>query len=224
MLDKELLKLIRGNVKYIIFTVIINIIGLLASLGITAAICWSLNIIVDGNAELSDFLFPIIIAATGILVKFISVIAAGKIKSTLGAVVKKGLREKLYEKIARLNGSGSNGLPLAELTQVSIEGIEQLDIYYTIYLPQFFYSMIAPFILFAVTAFIHLGTAFVLLACVPLIPVSIIMVSRFAKKIFAKYWDKYTSMGGEFLDSLNGLKELKIFDADERQNKKITDF
>ena len=102
-------------------------------------------------------------------------------------------------------------MSMAGLTQLSMEGVEQLDLYYSAYIPQFFYAMIAPIILFIVTVRINWAVALVLLACVPLIPMSIIAVSRYAKKIFAKYWGQYTSMGDSFLDSVQGLKELKDF-------------
>ena len=104
-----------------------------------------------------------------------------------------------------------------------MEGVEQLDLYYSSYIPQFFYAMLAPFILFGITVWIEWRVAVVLLCCVPLIPVSIIAVSKYAKKIFAKYWGKYTSMGDSFLDSVQGLKELKIFKADEAQHTKMNE-
>ena len=114
-------------------------------------------------------------------------------------------------------------MSMAGLTQVSMEGVEQLDLYYSSYIPQFFFSMLAPFILFFICLPIDWRVATVLLACVPLIPVSIIAVSKYAKKIFAKYWGKYTSMGDSFLDSVQGLKELKIFKADQRQHERMNE-
>ncbi|MDE5666846.1 MAG: ABC transporter ATP-binding protein/permease [Clostridia bacterium] len=112
---------------------------------------------------------------------------------------------------------------MAGLTQVSMEGVEQLDLYYSSYLPQFFFAMLAPMVLFVICVWIDWRTSLVLLACVPLIPVSIIAVSKYAKKIFAKYWGKYTSMGDKFLDSVQGLKELKIFKADAAQHEKMNE-
>ena len=114
-------------------------------------------------------------------------------------------------------------MSMAGLTQVAVEGVEQLDLYYSSYLPQFFFAMIAPVVLFLICVRIDWRTSLVLIACVPLIPVSIVAVSRYAKKIFAKYWGKYTSMGDKFLDSVQGLKELKIFMADEKQHRKINE-
>ena len=115
----------------------------------------------------------------------------------------------------------SEDVSLAGLTQISIEGVEQLDLYYSTYLPQFFFSMIAPIILFIITVFIDYKVALVLLACVPLIPISIVAVSKYAKKIFAKYWGIYISMGDKFLDSIQGLTELKVYEADKKQNELI---
>lgn len=112
-------------------------------------------------------------------------------------------------------------MSIAGLTQVAMEGIEQLDLYYSSYIPQFFFAMLAPFILFFVTMGIDWKVATALICCVPLIPVSIIAVSKYAKKIFAKYWGKYTSMGDSFLGSVQGLRELKIFRADAAQHEKM---
>lgn len=112
-------------------------------------------------------------------------------------------------------------MSIAGLTQVAMEGIEQLDLYYSSYIPQFFFACFAPFILFFVTMGIDWKVATALICCVPLIPVSIIAVSKYAKKIFAKYWGKYTSMGDSFLGSVQGLRELKIFRADAAQHEKM---
>ena len=131
------------------------------------------------------------------------------------------MRERTYDKILKLGVRSTDGMSMAGLTQVSMEGIEQLDLYYSTYLPQFFFSTLAPIILFCICVGIDWRTSLVLLACVPLIPVSIVAVSKYAKKIFAKYWGKYTSMGDAFLDSVQGLKELKIFKADGARHKKM---
>ncbi|MDE6373838.1 MAG: ATP-binding cassette domain-containing protein, partial [Clostridia bacterium] len=147
----------------------------------------------------------------------------GDIKDALGRKVKKDLRERTYNKIVKLGVKSTDGMSMAGLTQVSMEGVEQLDLYYSSYLPQFFFAMLAPIILFLICVWIDWRTSLVLLACVPLIPVSIIAVSKYAKKIFEKYWGKYTSMGDKFLDSVQGLKELKIFKADKAQHGKMNE-
>ena len=222
MIDKELFKLIGGNKKYIFIAVLLQAIGLIANVAITGSVCYSVYLLTQ-NAEWIQFIYPLIGAVVGILVRYICSRATGDIKDKLGRKVKKDLRERVYNKIVKLGVKTTDGMSMAGLTQVSVEGVEQLDLYYSSYLPQFFFAMIAPVILFLICVWIDWRTALVLIACVPLIPVSIIAVSKYAKKIFAKYWGKYTSMGDKFLDSVQGLKELKIFQADAAQHVKINE-
>ena len=222
MLDKELFKLIGGNKKYIFYTVALMVLGLLANIGITASICWAIKLLLDG-AEALQYLYPALTAATGIALRYTASRATGSLKDVLGRKVKKELREKTYRKILKLGVRSTDGMSMAGLTQVSMEGIEQLDLYYSSYLPQFFFSMLAPVLLFLICVGIDWRVSLVLLACVPLIPVSIVAVSKYAKKIFAKYWGKYTSMGDMFLDSVQGLKELKVFQADAARHVKMNE-
>lgn len=222
MFDKELLKLIGGNKKYVVYVVLLMILGMLANIGITASICWAVYLLIEKQPALM-YIYPAITAVVAILVRYIASRLTGDLKDVLGRKVKKDLRERTYDKILRLGVKSTDGMSMAGLTQVSMEGIEQLDLYYSTYLPQFFFSMIAPFILFAICVGIDWRTSLVLLACVPLIPVSIVAVSKYAKKIFAKYWGKYTSMGDGFLDSVQGLKELKIFRADAARQIKMNE-
>ena len=222
MIDKELFKLIGKNKKYIFISVALQVLGLVANVGITASICWAIYFAIT-KAEPIMYLYPAICAVVGIAVRYTMTRLTGDIKDVLGRKVKKDLRERTYNKIVKLGVRSTDGMSMAGLTQVSMEGVEQLDLYYSSYLPQFFFAMLAPIILFVICVWIDWRTALLLLACVPLIPVSIIVVSKYAKKIFAKYWGKYTSMGDKFLDSVQGLKELKIFKADEAQHGKMNE-
>ena len=220
MIDKELLSLLGGNRKYIAYSVIAMIFGLFANTAVTACICYAIGLAADGAAA-SSYVAPALIAALCIALRFCITKATNEFKNALGAHVKKDLRNRAYDKMLRLGVRSSDSATMAGMTQVGVEGIEQLDLYYSTYLPQFFYSMIAPFILFAICAPIDWRTAVMLIVCVPLIPISIVAVSKYAKRIFAKYWGKYTSMGDVFLDSVQGLKELKIFKADARKHEQI---
>ena len=222
MVDKELFRLIGGNKKYIFIAVLLQAIGLVANVAITGSVCYAVYLLTE-NTEAVKFVYPLIGAAIGIAVRYLCSRATGDIKDKLGRSVKKDLRERVYNKIVKLGVKTTDGMSMAGLTQVSVEGVEQLDLYYSSYLPQFFFAMIAPVILFLICVWIDWRTALVLIACVPLIPVSIVAVSKYAKKIFAKYWGKYTSMGDKFLDSVQGLKELKIFQADAAQHVKINE-
>ena len=196
------------------------IAGLMANLTVTASICFAIYLLTTG-AELSAYVTPLICATIGIAVRYTASRTTGYLKDLLGRKTKKDLREKTYDKIVRLGVKSTDGMSLAGLTQVAMEGIEQLDLYYSSYIPQFFFAMLAPVILFLAAVWIDWKVALVLLCCVPLIPVSIIAVSKYAKKVFTKYWGKYTSMGDSFLDSVQGLRELKIFRADAAYHDKM---
>ena len=226
MIDKKLLALLGHNKKYIFYAVGLMIVGLFANLAITASICYAIQYAAEYTSSGSNaqgFILPAVIVIIAMIVRYVTSRMIGDLKDTLGRNVKKDLRQKIYDKIIKLGVRTTDNMSMAGLTQLSMEGVEQLDLYYSAYIPQFFYAMIAPIILFVVTVRINWAVALVLLACVPLIPMSIIAVSRYAKKIFAKYWGKYTSMGDSFLDSVQGLKELKIFQADAAQNIKMNE-
>lgn len=226
MIDKKLLALLGENKKYIFYAVGLMIVGLFANLSITASICYAIQYAAEYASSGSDahgFILPAIVVVIAMAIRYVTSRRIGDLKDTLGRNVKKDLRQKIYDKIIKLGVRTTDNMSMAGLTQLSMEGVEQLDLYYSAYIPQFFYAMIAPIILFVVTVRINWAVALVLLACVPLIPMSIIAVSRYAKKIFAKYWGKYTSMGDSFLDSVQGLKELKIFQADAAQNIKMNE-
>lgn len=222
MIDKELFGLIGKNKKYIFIAVALQVIGLIGGIGVTASICWAISLLIT-NADAIMYLYPAICAVVGIIVRFVATRLTGNIKEILSRKVKKDLREKTYNKIVKLGVRSTDGMSMAGLTQVGMEGVEQLDLYYSSYLPQFFFAMIAPIVLFAICVGIDWRASLVLLACVPLIPISIIAVSKYAKKIFAKYWGKYASMGDKFLDSVQGLKELKIYKADGIQHEKMNE-
>ena len=226
MIDKKLFRLLGKNKKYIGYVVVLMLLGLLASLTVTACICrmiWLAAQYAESNYGAELYLAPAVIAILGITVRYLTSRLSGNLKDLLGRKAKKELREKVYDKIVRLGIRSTDGMSMAGLTQVAVEGVEQVDLYYSTYIPQFFYAMLAPLVLFGITVWIDWPVAVTLLLCVPLIPVSIVAVSRYAKRIFAKYWGKYTSMGDAFLDSVQGLKELKIFKADAAQHIRMNE-
>ena len=220
MIDKDLLRLLGDKKKYIVYTVISMVIGLCANLGITMCICQAIRLMLE-HAAPGDYVPTLLIGIAALVIRYVCTRCTARLKDSIGREVKRDLRASTYNKIICLGMKSTSEMSMAGLTQVSMEGIEQLDLYFSNYIPQFFYAMLAPVILFIVTVRLDAKVAIVLLCCVPLIPVSIIAVSKWAKKIFAKYWDKYTAMGDYFLDSVQGLKELKIFKADARQHEKM---
>lgn len=220
MLDKDLFKLAKGSGRYVAATVAMSVLAMLLNVGIIACVCAILALAARG-ADGGEYALPAVLAVAGVLIRVPLGIGVNRIKASLGSKVKKELRAKTYDKIVALGVRTTEEMSMAGLTQVSMEGIEQLDLYYSSYLPQFFFSVIAPVILFVTCVFVDWRTSLVLIACVPLIPLSIVAVSKYAKRIFAKYWGKYTSMGDGFLDSVQGLRELKIFKADARYHGRM---
>ena len=223
MFDKKLLALLGEDKKYVVYIVVCNILSTISNIVLTFSICAIVNRMLLQENELAAYSMPFLTAVIGALARFALSIMSGRFAARLGTNAKEMLRRRIYEKVARLGVRETDDLSLAALTQVGIEGVEQLDLYYSTYIPQFFYSVISPFILFALLMFISVPSAVVLILCVPLIPASIIAVSKYAKKIFARYWGQYTKMGDAFLDNISGMKELKIFSADAMYHDKMND-
>lgn len=134
-----------------------------------------------------------------------------------GAQVKRVLREKIYDKLLRMGMSYREQTATSEVVQMSTEGVEQLEIYFGKYLPQLLYSLLAPLTLFVVLAPVDVKSAGILFLCVPLIPVSIVAVQKIAKRLLNRYWGIYTELGDHFLENLEGMTTLKIYEADGRK-------
>lgn len=225
MIDKRLMALLGAKKRYIFKTVLWMMLGLAGNIVVTAVICYVMSVMTESEGagrQVGIVFWALMVALIGIAVRFVSSCRVGVLKDELGRAVKKELRGQVYEKLVRLGVRFNEDMSMAGLTQVSVEGIEQLDLYYSSYVPQLYYAMMAPLILFGVTVWIDWRVALVLLVCVPLIPISIIAVSKYAKRIFSKYWGQYTAMGDDFLDSVQGLKELKLFQADGEQHQKMS--
>ena len=221
MFDKRLFALLGDDKKYVFFIVICNLLSTISNIVITFSICVVVNNIICGETQNTAYTSAFAAAAAGIAARFIISRISGHFGAVLGTNAKEMLRRRIYEKAAILGRRETDDLSLASLTQVGIEGVEQLDLYYSTYVPQLFYSVLSPVILFILLMFICVPSAIVLIICVPLIPMSIIAVSKYAKKIFSRYWGQYTKMGDAFLDNISGMKELKIFGADGAYHEKM---
>lgn len=213
MLDKQLFQLLGKDKKYVAIITVVDLLGTLLNMAVTACVCMCLALAFEGETNFASYAPYIAGGLCAALLKILTIWSSGKIRNTLGSRVKKSLRSKAYGKLLEM-GLNRGGEQTAALTQMIIEGVEQVDTYYSYYLPSFFNAMIAPILLFIVCVCFRWQVALVLIVALPLIPMSIVFVSKWAKKVFAKYWDKYTSMGDAFLDNLQGMKDLKIFNAD----------
>ena len=221
MINKRLIGLVNDSKKYIKYTVIFNWISLIANIISIFFIANLLEKVFNKNFTMKNLIITALVTIIAIIIRVICNIFVSKMAYYSSVNVKRVLREKIYNKLTKLGSSYTEKVSTSEVVQVSVEGIEQLDIYFSKYLPQLFYSLLAPLTLFIILSFINFKSALVLLICVPLIPVSIIAVQKFAKKLLNKYWGIYTNLGDSFLENLQGLTTLKIYKADEKKSKKM---
>ncbi len=217
MIDKELIGYIKGKRHLLVWIVVFSFLGLVSSVSTTYLLSTSVFSYIDGNNTPATYYLLGGIALAILFVLFY--ILKGKTAGKLADYVSTKIRNDIFDKYVKLNGQSS--LKIQEISQLSSEGVEQLRLYYSSYLPSFFYAMIAPISLFVLFCFFSYKVALVYLVCVPLIPLSIILVSKWAKKIFATYWNKYLSLGGAYLDSVSGMKELLIFHYDKKMEDEM---
>lgn len=223
MINKRLVRLLSDGKKYIYGNIFFQWINLIANITMIFLISNFISDTYYGNVTDSKFIKLIVILVIAVLTRVICNIASSKMSYLSSKKVKQVLRHKLMEKMLALGSSYNEKVRTSEVVQVSVEGVEQIETYFGLYLPQLFYSLLAPLTLFAVIVFMSFTPAIVLLLCVPLIPISIAAVQTFAKKLLAKYWGKYTGLGDTFLENLQGLTTLKIYQADEYKNKKMNE-
>lgn len=210
MIKTKLIKLLADSKKYIVYNIFWQWAALISQIIIVYIIA---NIIAKLPAPLNYMDVVKLLAA--LAVRFVSDRLASMASYRASVDVKRVLREKIFDKLLRLGSSYNEQIATSQVVQLATEGVEQLETYFGKYIPQLFYSMLAPVTLFAVLAFVSVKAAAVLLICVPLIPVSIVAVQKFAKKLLNKYWGIYTELGDSFLENLQGLTTLKIYKADE---------
>lgn len=213
--------LLKDSKKYIVQNVLWQWLGLLAQITAILAVGQFLDTAIFGSVTSREILTTGMVCAISIIIRMVSDKKASKASFLASADVKRVLREKIYEKLVRLGASYKEQISTSEVVQLSVEGVEQLETYFGRYLPQFFYSLLAPITLFAVLSFISWKASLVLLICVPLIPLSIVAVQKFAKRLLKKYWGSYTELGDSFLENLQGLTTLKIYQSDERKAKEM---
>lgn len=223
MINKRLISTIGSSKKYIAGNVIVQWLSLVFNIVMIVSIAYLLSKLAEKAVTSNDIIFTICAAVSAVTVRFVCSRLQAKFSFFASKTVKKTLREMIYKKLLRLGGSYTNDVSTAEAVQVSVEGVDQLETYFGSYLPQFFYAMIAPLTLFAVPAFVSVKAAAVLLVCVPLIPVVIVVIQKLAKRLLSKYWGQYTQLGDTFLENLQGLTTLKIYQADEYKNKRMNE-
>lgn len=215
MIEKHLFSLLSHSKKYIAFHIIFQWLSLISQIIAIFTLSGLLEMLFKEEWNKKRIVYSFIIFAFVIFIRYFSERAQAKLSFLASVDVKMILREKIYEKMLRLGTSYKEQVTTSEIVQIATEGIEQLEIFFGKYLPQLFYSLLAPVTLFFVLSFVDVKASLILLTCVPLIPISIVIVQKIAKKLLNKYWTVYTELGDSFLENLQGLTTLKIYQADE---------
>lgn len=218
MIDKKLINAVSGVKKYIFLNVLFQWIGMLINSAVIILVTLLLGKALSHAVSLKNASVISILILICILLRAVCTLKSSEYSHLSACQVKVSLRDKLFRKIMSIGAAYTDKVSSSEVTQVSVEGINQLEVYFGAYLPQLFYSVLAPITLFAVLSFINLKIALILLACVPLIPISIMAVQKLAKRIFSGYWNSYTSLGDTFLENIQGFTLLKTYQADEYKN------
>ena len=221
MIKTRLIKLLSHAGKYIVYNVLWQWFALLCQIAVVFSITALLEGAVTGNLQTQDMVRTAVVFAAAALIRFGCDKGAAHASFAASIDVKRILREKIYDKLLRLGASYREQTATSEVVQMAAEGVEQLETYFGRYLPQLFYSLLAPVTLFAVLSFVSLKASVVLLICVPLIPISIVAVQKFAKRLLSRYWGVYTGLGDSFLENLQGLTTLKIYQADGQKAEEM---
>ena len=219
MMDKRLLNVVPDSKKYIMR----NVLCQWGSLAANIVMMWNITALLANLLvpETVNTVWAVIWIVLAVIVRYVCTTLSSRMSYLSSKAVKKTLREKIYQKLLRLGVSYKEQVKTSEIVQVAVEGVDQLETYFGAYLPQFFYAMIAPLTLFVVLCFVNVPSAIVLLVCVPMIPIAIAVVQTWAKKLLSKYWDQYTALGDTFLENLQGLTTLKIYQSDAYKNEQM---
>ncbi len=223
MINKRLIRTVKESKKCIAGNVISQWISLIANICMMGTIAKMLQRLYEGTIDSRQVVEAAVIAVVAVGIRFLCTVVSGRMGYLSSKEVKKTLRQMIYKKLLRLGSSYKEQANTSEIVQIAVEGVEQLETYFGAYLPQLFYAILAPLTLFFVLSFVNFPSALVLLICVPLIPVTIVMIQRWARKLLAKYWSQYTALGDTFLENLQGLTTTKIYQTDEFKHKEMNE-
>ena len=222
--QRRLLKMIGKAKNYLLWTVLLRWLALICNVAIIGSFSLTLQAAYESRITESGLLKAGAVFIISVIIRYVCIRQSTESAYRAATAAKKTLREKLYEKVMRLGLSYRENVSTAAFTQMFVEGVEKLQVYFSGYLPQLCYSVLAPVTLFVIFAFIDLKAALILLACVPLIPLAILAIRKTAGKMMKRHWGQYTDLGKSFLESLQGLTTLKIFNADEKRHKDMNEY
>ena len=214
MINKKLLSFDRGALRYVGANVAFQWLGMLCNVIFVRAIARLLGAVFAGTLTGAALRQDLVLCLGTVPLRFAFTMLASSMSDQASKDVKRTLRSSIYAKLTRLGVNYTETVATSEVVMLASEGVEQIDTYFAKYLPQLFYSLLAPVTLFVLLVGVHARSAIILLCCVPLIPMSIVAVQKFAKKLLNKYWGEYTTLGDSFLENIQGLTTLKIYQAD----------
>ena len=214
MINKKLLSFDRGALRYVGANVAFQWLGMLCNVIFVRAIARLLGAVFAGTLTGAALRQDLVLCLGTVPLRFAFTMLASSMSDQASKDVKLTLRSSIYAKLTRLGANYTETVATSEVVMLASEGVEQIDTYFAKYLPQLFYSLLAPVTLFVLLVGVHARSAIILLCCVPLIPMSIVAVQKFAKKLLNKYWGEYTTLGDSFLENIQGLTTLKIYQAD----------
>ena len=214
MINKKLISFDRGAMRFVGANVAFQWLGMLCNIIFVRVIAQLVGAVFAGGLTHEMLRQDFVLCLFTIPLRYVFTLLASSMSDCASKDVKRTLRSKIYEKLTRLGAGYSETIATSEAVMLASEGVEQIDTYFAKYLPQLFYSLLAPVTLFVLLVGVHARSAIILLCCVPLIPMSIVAVQKFAKKLLDKYWGEYTTLGDSFLENIQGLTTLKIYQAD----------
>ena len=217
MINKRLVNTVSESKKYIFGNVLCQWISLLANI----LLMYEIALMLGNLRDARQMMITLFVSIIALVIRYICTNISSKLSYLSSMSVKKKLREMIFEKLYHLGSSYKEKVNTSEIVQVAVEGVDQLETYFGSYLPQFFYAMLAPLTLFVVLCFVNVPSAVVLLVCVPLIPITIVIIQKWAKKLLSRYWDQYSELGDTFLENLQGLTTSKIYRADEYKHQEM---
>ncbi len=214
MINKKLLSFAPGALCYVGANVAFQWLGLLWNVIFVRAVARLAGAVFAGTLTSRLLWQNLALCLCSIPFRFVFTMLSSRMSHEASKDVKGTLRSRIYQKLVALGENYTETVATSEVVMLASEGVEQIDTYFAKYLPQLFYSLLAPVTLFVLLAGVHLRSAVILLCCVPLIPLSIVAVQKFAKKLLDRYWTQYTTLGDSFLENIQGLTTLKIYQAD----------
>ena len=214
MINKKLLSFDRGALRFVGANVAFQWLGMLCNVIFVRAIARLVGAAFAGMLTTGVLWQNLLLCLGTVPFRFVFILLASGMSDQASKNVKRTLRSNIYDKLTRLGPNYTETAATSEVVMLASEGVEQIDTYFAKYLPQLVYSLLAPVTLFVLLVGVHARSAIILLCCVPLIPMSIVAVQKFAKKLLAKYWGEYTTLGDSFLENIQGLTTLKIYQAD----------